>query len=111
MSIILVFPLDLRPPWGTLTKFQALVSHYIHETWHTLPSLSAQSFVNLGNGPPCLSPLDTKVIYWDIPKHGICLLKLFGGIGFKLVVVLQSSILVQRYHYVKKDSQAKQTSM
>jgi hypothetical protein len=62
MLIILVFPLDPRPPWGTLIKFQASTSHYIHETWHTLPSVSAQSYVNLGNGPPSLSPLDTKVI-------------------------------------------------
>jgi hypothetical protein len=32
--IILVSPLDSRPPWGTLTKFQTLVSHYIHYLAH-----------------------------------------------------------------------------
>jgi hypothetical protein len=62
MLIILVFPLDPRPPLGTLIKFQASTSHYIHETWHILPSLNAQSSMNLGNGPPSLSPLDSKVI-------------------------------------------------
>jgi hypothetical protein len=30
MPVIPVSPLDLRPPWGTLTKPQALASHYIH---------------------------------------------------------------------------------
>jgi len=30
MPIILVFPLDPRPPWGTLIELQALASHYIH---------------------------------------------------------------------------------
>jgi hypothetical protein len=45
-----------------------------------LPSPNPQSLVNFGNGPPSLSPLDTSVIQWDIPKDGICLLELFGGI-------------------------------
>jgi hypothetical protein len=67
--------------------------------------------MNLGNGPPSLNPLDTEVIQWDIPKHGICLLELFGGISFRLVVILQSNILIQRYHYAKKDPQAKQAFM
>jgi hypothetical protein len=61
MPIILVFPLDLRPPWGTLIEFQASTNHYIHQTWHTLPSPSLQSLVNLHNGPPSFSPL-AKVI-------------------------------------------------
>jgi hypothetical protein len=30
MLIIAIFPLDPRPPWGTLIKFQTLASHYIH---------------------------------------------------------------------------------
>jgi hypothetical protein len=28
MLVIQVFPLDPRPPWGTLTKLHALASHY-----------------------------------------------------------------------------------
>ncbi len=67
--------------------------------------------MNLGNGPLGLSLLDTKVILWDIPKDGICLLKLFGGISYGLTVVLQSGIMVRRYHYVEKDAQARQASM
>jgi hypothetical protein len=59
--------------------------------------------VNLGNGPPCLSPLDARVIHWDILKDGICLLELFGSISFGLAVILQWGILVQRYHHVEKD--------
>jgi hypothetical protein len=30
MPIILVSPLDPKPPWGTLTKLQAFASHHIH---------------------------------------------------------------------------------
>jgi hypothetical protein len=30
MPIIPVSPLDPRPPWGTLIKFQASANHYIH---------------------------------------------------------------------------------
>jgi hypothetical protein len=56
--------------------------------------------MNLGNGPPNLSPLDTMVIQWNIPKDGICLLELFGGISCGLIVVLQLGILVWRYNYV-----------
>jgi hypothetical protein len=67
--------------------------------------------VNLGNGPLGLNPLDTRVIQWDIPKDGICLLELFRCISFGLVANLQLGILVWRYHYVEKDPQARQTSM
>jgi hypothetical protein len=41
--------------------------------------------MNIGNGPPGLSPLN---IQWDIPKDGTCLLELFEGISFGLVAVL-----------------------
>jgi len=67
--------------------------------------------VNLSNGSPGLSPLDIRVIQWDIPKDGICLFELVGGISSGLAVILQSGILVRRYHYVEKDPQAKQASM
>jgi hypothetical protein len=30
MLIIPIYPLDPRPPWGTLNEFQALNNHYIH---------------------------------------------------------------------------------
>jgi hypothetical protein len=62
MPIIPIFPMDPRPPWGTLIELQTLVNHYIHKTWHVLPSPSPQSLVNLGNGPLGLNPLDTRVI-------------------------------------------------
>jgi hypothetical protein len=61
--------------------------------------------MNFGNGPLGLNPLDTRVIKWDIPKVGICLLELFGIINYKLAAVLQLGILVQRYRYVEKDPQ------
>jgi hypothetical protein len=67
--------------------------------------------VNFGNGPQGLSPLATKVIHWDILKDGICILELFGGINFRLAIILQLGILVWKYQYVEKDPQAKQASM
>jgi hypothetical protein len=30
MPIVLISPLDPKPPWGTLPKFQALTNPYIH---------------------------------------------------------------------------------
>ncbi len=81
IPLISIFPLDPRSTWGTLTKFQALVSHCIHQAWHTLLSPSPHSFMDGNNGPPRLNPLDTKAIYKDIPKDiRICLLKLFGAL-------------------------------
>jgi hypothetical protein len=34
MPSVLISLLDPKPPWGTLTKLQTLVSHYIHQVWH-----------------------------------------------------------------------------
>jgi len=88
MPIIPISPMDPRPPWVILIEFQTLVNHYIHQAWHALPSPSQQSLENLGNGPLGLNPLDTRVIQWDIPKDGICLLELFGAISFELAAIL-----------------------
>jgi hypothetical protein len=70
MPIISISQLDPRPLWGTLIELQASTSHYIHQVWHTLLSPSPQSLVNLCNGPPSLSPLDTKVIHGIFPRMG-----------------------------------------
>ncbi len=61
MPIIPISPLDPRPPWGTLTKFQTTTSCYIHDAWHNLPSPSSQSLINVGHGPPRSNPLDTRL--------------------------------------------------
>ncbi len=111
MIIIPIFPLDPWPPWGVLNEFQSSISHYIHQVWHTLPSPSLCSLMDVSNGPPSLSPSDTKIFQWDIPKDGICLLKLFGSINLGLATVLQLRILVWKCHYVEKDQQAREASM
>jgi len=59
IPLISIFPLDPRSTWGTLTKFQTLISHYIH---HILLSPRPHSLMDASNGPPRLSPLDTKII-------------------------------------------------
>jgi hypothetical protein len=89
MEFIPISTLDPKKPWGTLSKLQTLAIHdYIHQAWHILPSPNPHSFVHVDNGPPGLSPLDTKVIQWDIPKDGICLFELFGGISFGLGIII-----------------------
>jgi hypothetical protein len=47
--------------------------------------------------------LDFKVIWWHIPKDGIYIIELFGGISFDLAMVLQPGIKVCQYYYVEKD--------
>jgi hypothetical protein len=97
MTFILISTLDPRLPWGTLIELQTLTIHdYIHQAWHILPSPNPHSFVHVNNGPPSLSPLDTKVIQWDILKNGICLLELFGGISFGLGKIIQFGILIRK---------------
>jgi hypothetical protein len=44
--------------------------------------------MDVNNGPLGLNPLDTKIFLWDIPKEGICLFKLFGGINPRLTTIL-----------------------
>ncbi len=73
ISFVQVSTLDPDPPWGTLIKLQALATHFIHQVWHILPSPSPQTFVDVGNGPLGLNPLDIGVIHWDTSKDGICL--------------------------------------
>jgi hypothetical protein len=70
MSFIQDSTLDSMPPWGTLSEtLQALTIHYIHHSWHTLPSSSPQLFVDNNKRPPRLNPiLDTKVVQWNIFK-------------------------------------------
>ncbi len=85
MPFIQESPLDPKPPWGTLTKFQALIILLIHQAWHVPPSPNPYILMDVSNGPPRLNPLDTKIIQWHIPKDGICLLKLFKGIDFGLM--------------------------
>lgn len=53
---------------GTLLELEVVVNHHIHQVWHILPSPSPQLFMDAGNGPPRLNPLDTMVIQWRIPK-------------------------------------------
>jgi hypothetical protein len=94
MLIIPIFPLDPKPPWGTLNELQASANHYIHQAQHPLLSPSPCSLVDVSNGPLGLSPLDTRIIQWDIPNDRICLFELFRGISSRLTAILQSNILV-----------------
>jgi hypothetical protein len=45
-----------------------------------------------------------------VPKEGITLLELFGGIGTCLETLLQSRMVVRRYFYIDIDPIAKQVA-
>jgi hypothetical protein len=79
---------DPPPLWGTLSKFQALNIHYIHQAWHIMPSPSPHVLVDLGHGPLGLQPLDYRVTQWHIPEDGIYMVELFGGISSGLITIL-----------------------
>ncbi len=94
ISFIQSSTLKPKSPWDTLIEFQTLISQYIRRAWHTIPSQNPQLFKDVGNGPPRLNSLNAKVIQWCIPKDGICILKFFGNIIYRLVVILQLGILI-----------------
>jgi hypothetical protein len=50
-----------------------------------------------------IKPVLHQLITWTLPKEGITLLKLFGGIGTCLEVLLQSGMVVWRYFYIDID--------
>jgi hypothetical protein len=50
------------------------------------------------------------LITWTLPKEGITLLELSGGIGIGLKALLQSGMAVQRYFYVNIDLIARQVA-
>jgi hypothetical protein len=55
IPLILIFPMNPKPPWNRLTKPQTLSNHYIHQVWQILLSPSPHSFVDVSNGPLRLS--------------------------------------------------------
>jgi hypothetical protein len=50
-----------------------------------------------------IKPVFRQLITWTLPKEGITLLELFGGIGTGLEALLQSGMVVQKYFYVDID--------
>jgi hypothetical protein len=57
-----------------------------------------------------IKPIFRQLITWTLPKKGITLLKLFGGIDIGLETLLQSRMVVWRYFYVDIDPIAKQVA-
>jgi site-specific DNA-cytosine methylase len=55
-----------------------------------------------------IKPVLRELITWTLPKEGITLLKLFGGIGTGLKALLQSRTVVRRYFYIDIDPIARQ---
>jgi hypothetical protein len=62
----------------------------------------------MDNHGKSIKPVLHQLITWTLPKEGIILLKLFGGISTSFEALLQSRMVVGRYFYVNIDSIARQ---
>jgi hypothetical protein len=61
------------------------------------------------HGEP-IKPVLHQLITWTLPKEGITLLELFGGIGIGLEALLQSRMVVRMYFYVNIDPITRQVA-
>lgn len=99
--------------WGSSVDLQRSADEHVREAWKLVfaplaePSMENRSVI----GVVSLAPLDTTPITWQMPKEGIRVLDLFGGISTRLVAVLQAGILVHQYLYVERDEAATRASL
>jgi hypothetical protein len=61
------------------------------------------------HGKP-IKPIFHELITWTLPKEGITLLELFGGIGIGLEAPIQSGMVIRRHFYVNIDPIVKQVA-
>jgi len=66
------------------------------------------NFENMESHGKPIKPVLHQLITWTLPKEGITLLELFGGIGTGLEALLQLRMVVQRYFYVDINPIARQ---
>jgi hypothetical protein len=57
-----------------------------------------------------IKPIFRQLITWTLPKEGITLLELFGGIGTCLKALLRSRMVVWKYFYVDIDLVVRQVA-
>ncbi len=68
------------------------------------------SFENMESHREPIKLIFRQQITYTLPKEGITLLELFGGIGIGLKALLQLGMVVQRYFYADIDPIAKQVA-
>jgi hypothetical protein len=96
-----VVPTDIQHGPKVLQKFKAT-----HE-----PLVKAlPNFENMESHGKSIKPVLCELITRSLPKEGITLLELFGGIGTGLEALLQSGMVVRRYFYVNIDFIVKQVA-
>jgi hypothetical protein len=96
-----VVPMDIQHTPEVLQRFKAS-----HEPLVKVLS----SFENMENHGKLLKAVLHQLITWTLPKEGITLLELFGGIGTGLEGLLSSRMVVQRYFYIDIDSIVRQVA-
>jgi hypothetical protein len=96
-----VVPTDIQHGPEVLQRFKAT-----HE-----PLVKALSnFENMESHGEPIKLILRELITWTLPKEGITLLELFGGIGTGLETLLQSGMVVQNYFYVNIDPITRQVA-
>jgi len=96
-----VVPTDTQHRLEVLQKFKAAHEPLVKTLF---------SFENMeSHGEPIQLVLH-QLITWTLPKEGITLLELFGGIGTSLKALLQLGMVVWKYFYVDIDPIAKQVA-
>ncbi len=94
-----VVPIDIQHELEVLQRFKAT-----HE-----PLVKALfSFENLESHGEPITLMFRQLITWTLPKEGITLLELFGGIGTCFEIVLHSRMVVRKHFYVEIDPIARQ---
>jgi hypothetical protein len=96
-----VVPTDIQHKPKVLQRFKAT---------HKPLVKALSSFKNMESHGESIKPVLHQLITWTLPKEGITLLELFGGIGTSLKALLQSRMVVWRYLYVNIDLIARQVA-
>jgi len=96
-----VVPTDIQHGPEVLQRFKAT---------HKPLVKALSSFENMENHGEPIKPILCQLITWTLPKDGITLLEIFGGIGIGLKALLKSRMVVQRYFYVDVDPIARQVT-
>jgi len=61
------------------------------------------NFENMESHGEPIKPVLCQLITWTLPKEGITILELFGGINIGLEALLQSGMMVRKYFYINID--------
>jgi len=86
-----VVPTDIQHGLEVLQRFKATHKPLVKALF---------TFKNMESHGEQIKPIFCQLFAWTLPKEGITLPELFGGIGIGLEALLQSGMVVQSYFYV-----------